>query len=434
MLTDTQCRNAKAKDKPYKLTDARGLYLEVKPNGTKAWRYRFELVREGRRRESIFAIGDYTYVPPAERDEQARARRAGGRFTLAEAREERAKARALVRQGINPAHSRKLDRIKREHEAATTFEAVAREWVGLKDWEEVTKAKRLDMLARAVFPKIGALPVRQITPSHILDVLNTVAKDNGPTVAAEAKRSMSGTFELAVSTLRADADPVFPVRKALPANKTQHKRPLSTEEIGKLLRDLDGYERNFQTVSALRLMWLTLCRPSEVMGAQWAEFDLNAALWRIPAPRMKKRTEHVIPLPRQAVELLRVVQGFTGHRGHVFPHRDDRTKPMTDATLRQALKYLGWSGRYSPHATRTTGSTWLNEMGYPADWIERQLAHAEPNAVRRTYNHADYLADRAKMMQQWADMLDSWREGAKVVPLRSAPGEEWKAIALHRAA
>ncbi len=210
------------------------------------------------------------------------------------------------------------------------------------------------------------------------------------------------------------------MRKALPANKTQHKRPLTAEEVGQLLRDLAGYERNFQTVAAFRLMWLTLCRPNEVMGARWEEIDLDAAIWRIPAERMKKRKEHVMPLPRQAVELLRKMQGFTGHRGHVFPNRDDRTKPMTDATMRQALKYLSWSGKYSPHATRTTGSTRLNELGFPADWIERQLAHAEPNSVRRTYNHADYLADRAKMMQQWADMLDSWQSGAKVLALKSA--------------
>lgn len=341
MLTDSQCRTAKCKDKPYKLTDAKGLYLEVKPNGVKAWRYRFKLTKAGKTTESIFAIGEYSYAPPGETKEQAKARRDGRRFPLAEARDERAKARALVQQGINPAHSRQLDRIKREHDSATTFDAVAREWLALKDWEDVTKARRLDMLERVIFPKIGALPVKQVTPVHVLDVLNAALKKNGPSVAAEAKRTMSAVFELAVSTLRAETDPVYPVRKALPANKTQHKRPLSTEELGQLLRELDGYDRNFQTVAALRLMWLTLCRPSEVVGAQWKEFDLDAAVWRIPAERMKKMKEHLIPLPRQAVEVLRAMHGVTGSHVHVFPHRDDRTKPMTDATLRQALNYLG---------------------------------------------------------------------------------------------
>ena len=420
MLTDTQCRNAKPSSRPHKLSDGKGLYLEVKPRGAKAWRYRFELVRDGARKESVFAIGDYAVPLTQESTEAAKARREGGRFTLAEAREERAKARALVKQGINPAHRRRLDRIRRSQESATTFEAVAREWLALRDWEEVTKTRRLDMLVRVVFPKIGILPIKDVSPAHILDLLTTAATSNGPSVASEAQRTVSAVFDHAASTLRADANPVYPVRRALPTNKTQHKRPLTTEEIGQLQRDLDGYERNFQTVAAFRLMWFTLCRPNEVIGARWDEIDLDAATWRIPLERMKKRKEHVIPLPRQAVELLRALKGLTGRRAHVFPNRDDLTKPMTDATLRQALKNLGWSGRYSPHATRTTGSTRLNELGYSSDWIERQLAHSEPNAVRRTYNHATYLPDRAKMMQQWADMLDSWRHGANVTSLHSA--------------
>lgn len=418
MLTDTQCRTAKPKDKPYKLADGKGLHLEVKPNGVKAWRYRFKLAKEGTPKESTFAIGDYMSAPSGESPEEARARRAGGRFTLAEAREERIKARDLVKQGINPAHNRQLDRIKRAQENATTFEPVAHEWLALKDWESITKSRRLAMLERVVFPKIGVLPVKQVTPAHILDVLKTALEKNGPSVAAEAKRTMSGVFELAVSTLRADTDPVYPVRKALPANKTQHKRPLGTDEIGQLLRDVTGHSGRYETIGAFRLMWWTLCRPSEAVEAQWVEFDLDAALWRIPAERMKKRKEHIIPLPAQAVEMLRTLHGITGHQTHVFPGRDDRKKPMAVASFRQMLKALDWSGKYSPHATRTTGSTRLNEMGYSPDWIERQLAHIEPNTVRRTYNHADHLTARAKMMQQWADMLDAWQEGADVLPLR----------------
>lgn len=421
MLTDTQCRTAKPKDKPYKLSDGKGLYLEIKANGVKAWRYRFEL-REGEvTKESIFAIGDYTVAPSGETPEEAQARQAGRRFTLAEARDQRIKARALVKQGINPAHNRQLERIKREQESATTFEAVAKEWLALKDWEEITKKRRLDMLTRVVFPKIGSLPVKSVTPAHILDVLNTSAKKNGLTVAAEAKRTMSGVFELAVSTLRAESDPVYPVRKALPANKTQHKRPLDSDEIGRLLRDVEGHGGRHETITAFRLMWLTLCRPSEAVEARWDEFDLDAAVWRIPAERMKKRKEHTMPLPTQAVEVLRALHGITGRHAHLFPHRDDRTKPMVAASFRQMLNVLHWGKKYSPHATRTTGSTRLNELGYSSDWIERQLAHAELNAVRRTYNHAEYLGDRARMMQQWADMLDAWKKGDdNVTPIKQA--------------
>ncbi len=423
MLNDTQCRNAKAKDKPYKLTDEKGLYLEVKPNGVKAWRYRFKLSKDGVMKESIFAIGDYCAAPNGETPEQAEARRAGGRFTLAEARTERIKARGLVKQGINPAHDRQLTKIKRQQDASNTFEAVANEWLNLKDWEQVTKRRRLDMLTRVVFPKIGALPVKQITPAHILDVLNTATKNNGLTVAAEAKRTMSGVFELAVATLRADTDPVYPVRKALPANKTQHKRALEANEIGAILRDVDGHAGRYETLTAFRLMWLTLCRPTEVCEAKWSEFDLDAGVWRISAARMKKRKEHLVPLPAQAVEMLRALHGLTGKSDYVFPNRDSRNRPMTAASFRQMLMGLGWATKFSPHATRTTGSTRLNEMGYPSDWIEKQLAHAEPNQVRRTYNHADYLKDRAKMMQQWADYLDGLKAGADIIPFKAVANQ-----------
>lgn len=411
MLTDTQCRTAKSKLKPYKLSDGNGLYLEVKPTGVKAWRYRFQLRDGVYFRESVFAIGDYAIVPSGETAEEARARQSGRSFTLAEARAERSKARGLVKQGINPAHQRKLERINRDLENAITFAAVAAEWLALRDWTDVTRARRLDMLTRVVFPKIGAMPVRQISSAQILDILNAAAKKNGLTVAAEAKRTMSGIFELAVSTLRADTDPVYPVRKALPANKTQHKRPLNPVEIGQLLRDISNHGGRHETIIAFRLMWLTLCRPSEAVEAKWEEFNLDAALWRIPAERMKRRKEHLVPLPTQAIDMLRALRGLTGGAAHLFPHRDTKTKPMVAASFRQMLNVLGWGSKYSPHATRTTGSTRLNELGFASDWIERQLAHAEPNTVRRTYNHAEHLEDRAKMMQQWADMLDAWVRG-----------------------
>ncbi len=268
MLNDTQCRTAKPKDRPYKLSDDKGLYLEVKPNGTKAWRYRFKLEKDGKLKESVFAIGDYGSAPAGEAAEAALARRAGGRFTLAEAREERLRARGLVKQGINPAHQRQLDKIKRVQQSAITFEAVACEWLTMKDWADTTKKRRLDMLQRVVFPTIGALPVKQVTSAHVLDVLQTAHKQNGPSVAAEARRTMGGVFELAIATLRADIDPVHPVRKALPANKTQHKRPLTAEETGQLLRDLTSHGGRYETIGAFRLMWWTLCRPSESVEAK----------------------------------------------------------------------------------------------------------------------------------------------------------------------
>ncbi|WP_424227387.1 tyrosine-type recombinase/integrase [Azovibrio sp.] len=270
--------------------------------------------------------------------------------------------------------------------------------------------KALDMLVRGVFPSIGKLPVRDITPAPVLDILTKTVKRGAPTVAAEAKRTLSGIFELAVATLRADNDPVWPVRKALPANKTQHKTALTTAQIGKLLNDFDNHRYGYQVNFCMQLMWWKLARPSAAAEAEWDEFDLEKAVWRIPAQRMKARKEHVVPLPRQAVEMLKGLHAITGNRKHLFPGRDDRNAPLSAASLRQALKVLGWSGAYSPHATRTSGSTRLNEMGYRPDAIEAQLAHAEPNSVRRTYNHATYLDERRVMMQAWADKLELWKQ------------------------
>lgn len=220
---------------------------------------------------------------------------------------------------------------------------------------------------------------------------------------------MSGIFELAVATLRADKDPVWPVRKALPANKTQHKTALTAAQIGKLLNDFDNHRCGYQINFCIQLMWWTLARPSEVAEAEWAEFDLDAALWTIPARRMKARREHVVPLPTQAIEMLRRLHAISGDRTHIFPGRDDSNRPMSVHSIQQAFKVLGWSGTYSPHGTRTTGSTRLNEMGYRPDAIEAQLAHAEPNSVRRTYNHATYLEERRGIMQAWSDKLEIWK-------------------------
>lgn len=396
-ISDAALRAAKPADKAYKIAAGGGLYLEVKPNGSKLWRWKYRLLGK----ENRYALGSYPNL------------------SLKQARDAADVARKLVKKGIHPAQQKQLDRLQLGIEHANTFEAIAREWIALRDWEEVTKKRRLNMLERVVFPHIGSMPARQVAPLHVLDILKRADKQNGNSVACEAKRTMSAVFEFAVSTLRADTDPVYPVRKAVLANKTQHKRPLLASEIGQLLKDVDGHGGNYQTQCAFNLMWLTLARPSEVIEAEWAEFDLDAAIWRIPAERMKKRKEHLIPLPQQAVALLRGMHTITGTRKHVFPHRDDRSKPMVTASFRQMLKVLGWAGKFSPHATRTTGSTRLNEMGYSPDWIERQLAHEEPNAVRRTYNHADYFKDRAKMMQQWADLLDQWRKcDGKVVTIK----------------
>ena len=241
-----------------------GLYLDVKPNGKKAWCYRFKL----NGKSSMFALGEYPTVK------------------LAGAREKCEQARKQVADGVSPTQARQLDKIRKVNDASNTFELIAKEWLQMKDWAGITKTRRLDMLERVVFPAIGKLPIRKITPHHILKILQETAKRGAPTVAAEARRTISSVFELAVATLRADSDPVWPVRKAIPANKTQHKQALNPQQIGKLLSCFDNSRGSYQVNYCMWLMWWTLARPAEVTEAEWTEFDLDSSLWTSPATRM----------------------------------------------------------------------------------------------------------------------------------------------------
>lgn len=383
MLTDMRCRTAKPRERLYRLNDRDGLYLEVKPNGVKAFRYRFKLGGK----ESMMGLGEYPATP------------------LSEAREKAQAARKLVKDGINPVQQKQLDKVRQELDRSNTLELIAAEWLATKDWEDVTKKRRLDMLRRVVFPMLGKLPVRDITAHQVLAILQTTHA-RAPSVAAEAKRTLSAIFQFAVATLRADIDPVWPVRNALPKNKTQHKTALTKEQVGKLLREIGEHKGNFMTVQAFRLLWYTLLRANEVAAAEWSEIDLEKRVWTIPAERMKARRPHSIYLTDQALEIFKGMQPQTGKYKYVFTGRDSKQTPLAIATFRQLIYKNGWAGTYSPHGTRTTGSTMLHEMGHRSELIEAQLAHIDQNQVRRTYNHTDYFSERAKMMQEWCDFLD----------------------------
>ena len=432
MLTDTRIRNAKkAAGKPYKLTDSNGLYLEIKPTGSKLWRYRYRI--DGK--ENVFAAGEYAVSPDGETPQQAEARRNGGRLTLAEARIKREEWRGLVMRGIHPAHERNLGKVRQTHEGRNTFEAVLKDWIATRHWSESTKANRMPQINIHLLPAIGPLPVRQITPSHVLDVLKraeTKESDTrtrkqgsdtrivgGKTVVMRLRQIISGTFDHAIATLRAETNPAAPIRGAFKAQKTTHKIPLNSAQIGELMRGIDGYTGHFQTGAAVQLMWLTLARPSEITGARWEEFNLDAATWTIPPSRMKMGEEHIIPLPTQAIDLLRRLSALTGHGGNVFPHRDRRKEPMTYAAIYKGIQRMKLPFEHSPHGARTTASTLLNEMGYRWDVIEQQLAHQDQNAVRRAYNRASYLEERRVMMQDWANLLGELKAGnGKVIPLK----------------
>ncbi len=405
-LTDTQIRNAKPGSKPLKLTDGAGLYLEVRPNGSKLWRYRYRIAGK----ENLFALGEYDAV------------------SLREARELRAEARKLVRQGIHPAHERKASLLATHAERANTFEAVAREWMDKKraTWTPYYARQVERFLAANVFLHVGKMPIRSVTAAHLLAIVRRTEERGAETVAALIRQWCSAIFRYAVATLRADNDPAAALKGAIHVPKTKHANPLSREDIARFAKALECYGGYRTTIIALRLMLLTFVRTKELRQAEWIEFDLDRAEWRIPAGRMKMREAHIVPLSRQAVALLRELHTHTGGRRFLFPNLRNPHDCMTATTLNRALERMGFAGQgsigFTAHGFRATASTLLNEMGFRSEVIERQLAHQERNKSRASYNHAEYLEERRALMQQWANVIDNIATpGSKLAPFLPSP-------------
>lgn len=409
-LTDAKIRNTKSEAKPVKLVDGGGLYLEVRPTGAKLWRYRYRIAGK----ENVFAVGEYF------NDKR------GGHVSLDEARSERDKARALVKQGIHPAHHRQAERLATHAENANTFEAVALEWIAKKKpgWTPYYLRQVERFMQADVFPKIGKLPIRSVTAAHLLEIVKLIEGRGAETVAVLVRQWASAIFRYAVATLRADSDPAAALKGAIHRPKVEHHKPMTRDQIGDFVQALDGYAGYRTTVIALRLMLLTFVRTVELRGAEWSEFDLDRAEWRIPAERMKMREPHTVPLSWQAVELLRELHTYTGGRTFLFPNYRNPKACMTATTLNRALERMGFNGKdsigFSAHGFRATASTILNETGFRPDVIERQLAHAERDKTRASYNQAEYMPERRAMMQQWADMVDSIADGANVTLIKRA--------------
>lgn len=420
-LTDAKIRGTKPRETPVKLTDGGGLYLEVRPSGSKLWRYRYRIVR----RENVYAIGEFCQVSPGESDAARNKRKASGRFTLAEARHERDRCRGMVKLGMHPAHNRKAQRALQFADNSNTFEAVAREWIGKKKsgWSMYYLRQVERFMETDVFPYIGTFPIRSVTAAQLLKILQRVEARGAATVALLIRQLASSIFRYAVATLRADGDPAAALKGAITRQRTEHRKPLTRADIPRFMKSLDSYGGYRTTVVALRLMLLTFVRTVELRTANWAEIDLDGAEWRIPAERMKMRELHIVPLSRQSVELLRELHTLTGGRAFLFPNYRRHKNCMTATTLNRALERMGFTGKngigFSAHGFRATASTMLNELGYRADVIERQLAHRERNQVRASYNQAEYLGERRAMMQAWANLIDEMaKEGSKVIPSR----------------
>jgi integrase len=390
-LTDATVRNAKAKPKAYKLTDGGGLFLWVQPSGGKWWRYKYRF----NGKEKLLALGSYPDV------------------SLAEARERHAQARKTLSNGNDPGEIKKETKRLILLKSVTTFEAIAREWCEGRKHKWVTRygEAMLTRLENHVFPKLGARPIADITAPELLAVLRIV-EDSGALDLAQRLLQASGQiFRYAIATGRAERNPAADLRGALKPPVRKHQAHLKADELPEYLRKLEAYDGSLQTKLALKFLLLTFVRTGELRAAEWKEVNLEDAVWRIPAERMKMRDPHIVPLSRQAVAVLRELQPITGQWRFVFPNQHKPTGCMSENTMLYGLYRMGYHSKATGHGFRSTASTILNEHGFAPDVIERQLAHAERNQVRAAYNHAQYLPERRKMMQWWADYLDQVAKG-----------------------
>lgn len=397
MLTDLRVRNAKSKEKTYRLADAGGLYLEVSSTGSKYWRMKYRHAGKEKR----LALGVYPIV------------------SLSDARAKATEAKARLREGTDPSALRKSEKTAAMVKAANTFEAVAREWHGkrAKSLSTGHAAQIINTLSREIFPVIGPRPVSEIEAPEILAALRQIEARDALEIAHKARQWCGMVFRYAIATGRTKNNPAADLRGALATPVERHYAAFDQAGLADFLRRLDSYEGNRQTQLALRLLALTFVRTGELRGAQWSEIDFDRHEWRIPAERMKMRAPHLVPLSRQAVTVLSGLQEMNGAGRLVFPSMTSREKPMSENTILYALYRMGYHGRATGHGFRATASTLLNEMAWRPDVIERQLAHKEGNKVRAAYHRSEYLPERRKMMQAWADYLDALKASADVIPL-----------------
>jgi integrase len=393
-LTDKAILAAKPRVKPYKLSDEKGLYLLVNPNGTRYWRLKYRL----HRREKLLALGTYPEV------------------SLKNARERRDRARTLVADGTDPVAIKRADK----HAAADSFRHIAEEWLAKQDFEPATTDKARWIFDSLLFPYMGNKPIRTITAPDVLAVLRRIESRGKIESAHRAKQRVGQVFRFAISTGRADRDPTPDLRDALAPINVQNRAAITVPaRVAELLRAIDGYVGQPTACYALKLAPLTFVRPGELRGAEWEEFHLDDANpeWRIPARRMKMRSAHIVPLATQAVAILKELRPISPGR-LLFPGLRSGARPMSEATLGAALRRLGYaSSEMTPHGFRSMASTLLNEQGYPSDVIELQLAHVPRDKVRAAYNKALRMEERRRMMQAWADYLDALKAGAQVVPI-----------------
>ena len=391
-LSALALKNAALREKVYRLFDGGGLYIQIAPSGSRHWRMKYRFAGK----EKVLAFGAYPEV------------------SLAEARDRREDARKALRSGIDPSAQKKLAAQVAADRVQNSFESLAREWLQKKSGElrGSTHRKAVALLEAWAFPWIGKMPIATITPRILLElVLRRVEKEGKIETAHRLKQRCGQVFRYAIASGRAERDPTPDLRGALIAVKSTNLPAFTDpQKIGILLRAIDYYDGNIVTRYALKITPYVFARPGELRHAEWSEIDLENGMWVIPASKMKMGADHLVTLAEQVVSLLRELVQVTGSNQYVFSGLHSRRRPMCENTINLALRRMGYTGKEMvAHGFRSVASTLLNEQGWPSDVIERQLAHAERNEVRRAYNRAKYLPERRKMMQAWADYLDSLR-------------------------
>lgn len=399
-LTDTACKNAKPKEKPYKLFDGGSLYLEILPTGSKLWRQKYYYLGKEKR----ISLGPYPLV------------------SLAEARESRDAAKKLLAKDIDPSTAKQEKRRQIVRNAGNTFEAVAREWHdnNKEKWSRAYPGKIMRLLEKDVFPVIGNRPIAQITAPELLDCLRKVEKRGALDIAGRIRQICSQIFRYGIQTGRCERDTASDLKGALKTRKTKHFPAIDAKELPDFIRAMERNDARLfdRTRRAIKLTMLTFCRPGEIRQAQWSEIDFEEKQWTIPAEKMKMRRDHVVPLSRQALKILKDQKEETGYLNTdwVFPSQIRPKEAMSDGTVNRAIKRLGYHERMVAHGFRALARTTIREkLNYDPDVIECQLAHKAAGPLGEAYNRVQHLDKRKKMMQEWADYLDAVANNGKVI-------------------
>lgn len=399
-LTEAKLRAIKVSGKVERFSDSGGLYLELSKAGGKLWRWKYRF--DGK--EKRLALGSYPDV------------------TLAQAREKRDDARKVLKSGVDPGNRNRKKIMS--HTQGRTFESIAREWVAGRAgvWAQRHMETVVDRLVANVYPAIGKMPIADVGPIDVLLLVKAIETRGAAEVAKRILGICSQVFRYAVALQLVKSDPCRDLGGALAPRVKSHFAALTTqEEAGELMRRIDEYQGTAVVRAALVFSALTFCRPGPIRHAEWTEIDFSGSQWIIPSEKMKltkemklRKEPHIVPLARQAVDLLQKVQHFTGRGRYIFPNPRDKDLPMSENAVNVAIRRMGYEKeRMTAHGFRSMASTLLNEAGYRLDVIEAQLAHTSADKIRAIYNRAQYMEERRKLMQDWADMLDSFRAAAK---------------------